>query len=842
MKKIVSGLMAVACSLSILLPSATTLAGPVEGVTPRAGVPVQGWVAGDGHSHTSYSSDGKHTPAEMIQAARDAGLNYLVITDHNNSDAYHELAANGSNVMLTTLWGQEYTKHPEGHATIMSTKAIRNYKVGTGGAHEAVPSLDQMVNEVHAAGGLAIAAHPFDKGDAASNTTDYPMKLAGWRDLSWDAWEVWNGYYGGRHAGTVEAFQEWDAENRAGKRLYGVAQSDAHDKAMFGKTCYTRAYVQSLTAENLLNAYRKGNVYGTNGPTLEFTVNGAMMGSEVRIDNNTGGDYDADWENKWEYAARTLSYGSPVNVHIGGSYSGGLKRGILILNRSNSNSNPTKTEKIEFALNGATSFSKDITVGVEDGDFLRFELEGNDGNTLTSYGYHTTGFAFSNPIFITTDGASQAAALNATIADANALKASTAGFAYTAATVNNFNAALSSAQAVYNRISSDVKNRPSSSEIGQANTNLTRAIQTLNTYEKIPKSSQGIVTSAKGNVYYVSGDYLSTGLMDVNGAKYYFSELSGTAQLRWQLLGGKWYYFDVTTAQAKTGFYDVTSGSTTHRYYSHPFPDCSMATGAQVINGKRYVFNGSGAMQYKWYRSGNAWYYLDPKTGAAWSGWQQISGKWYYFLPGSDLTAIGVHNISGKLYAFDSSAAWVRNGWFRANGDIAYVKDDVVQTGWLKDGSTWYYVDHATGKLKKGWLKEGNKHYYLHASTGVMQKGWTKVGNTWYYMKSSGVMTTGWQKVSGKWYLLKSSGAMTTGWQKDGGKWYYMKSSGAMATGWQKVGNTWYYMKSSGVMATGWQKVGGKWYYLKPSGAMVTGSYRIGNKTHRFNASGVWLG
>ena len=65
-----------------------------------------------------------------------------------------------------------------------------------------------------------------------------------------------------------------------------------------------------------------------------------------------------------------------------------------------------------------------------------------------------------------------------------------------------------------------------------------------------------------------------------------------------------------------------------------------------------------------------------------------------------------------------------------------------------------------------------------------MQTGWLKDGNTWYSLADSGAMRTGWYKEGNTWYSLANSGAMRTGWYKEGSTWYYLKGSGAMATGW----------------------------------------------------------
>lgn len=45
-------------------------------------------------------------------------------------------------------------------------------------------------------------------------------------------------------------------------------------------------------------------------------------------------------------------------------------------------------------------------------------------------------------------------------------------------------------------------------------------------------------------------------------------------------------------------------------------------------------------------------------------------------------------------------------------------------------------------------------------SKGAMQTGWLNDGGTWYYLKSSGAMTTGWTPVGGTWYHMAASATM----------------------------------------------------------------------------------
>ncbi|HIT45317.1 MAG TPA: hypothetical protein IAC28_04385, partial [Candidatus Aphodovivens excrementavium] len=56
---------------------------------------------------------------------------------------------------------------------------------------------------------------------------------------------------------------------------------------------------------------------------------------------------------------------------------------------------------------------------------------------------------------------------------------------------------------------------------------------------------------------------------------------------------------------------------------------------------------------------------------------------------------------------------------------------------------------------------------YLTPGNGAMRTGWVLDGSTWYYCSGSGAMQTGWLSTGGSWYYLKSSGAMVSASSKD---------------------------------------------------------------------------
>ena len=218
------------------------------------------------------------------------------------------------------------------------------------------------------------------------------------------------------------------------------------------------------------------------------------------------------------------------------------------------------------------------------------------------------------------------------------------------------------------------------------------------------------------------------------------------------------------------------------------------------LGGTWYTLSASGAMRTGWYQEGSARYWLDPETGAM---------------------AVGRCTIDGREYVFSGSGAMVNNVWVSlGNGSCGFIdgSGDAVlvasydaqgrivcadgKTGWrTAAGKTFYFDPKDEGALRTGMFDVDGVRYYADAS-GIRQTGWVKASGTWYYLDpSSGVMRTGWASVGGSWYYLDpSTGAMQTGWLQESGDWYYLKSSGAMVSNASvKVSDgTYWYMNGSG--------------------------------------------
>ncbi|MGI6094896.1 MAG: N-acetylmuramoyl-L-alanine amidase [Lachnospiraceae bacterium] len=256
------------------------------------------------------------------------------------------------------------------------------------------------------------------------------------------------------------------------------------------------------------------------------------------------------------------------------------------------------------------------------------------------------------------------------------------------------------------------------------------------------EKATGWILHGTGWYYLDKNGVMLTGLQTIDGKLYYLYS-SGCMLTGWQYVNNKWYYFGADGAAFKNKWYDGYYLGADGVWIEDYKPDTGNGNDTSTtINGWKlekdvWYYYVKGKKQTDWQLVGGKWYYMN-KSGAMQTGWQLVGGKWYYM------------NKSGAM-----------------------------QTGWQLVGGKWYYMN-GSGAMQTGWQLVNGKWYYMNGS-GAMQTGWQLVNGKWYYMNGSGAMQTGWQLVNGKWYYMNGSGAMQTGWQLVNGKWYYMYSDGAMA-------------------------------------------------------------
>jgi hypothetical protein len=251
-------------------------AGPTPPLPLRAKEPLATgarWYAGGLHAHTLHS-DGKLTAQELAAMAREAGLDFLAITDHNNTAHQRERIDVPGLLVIT---GEEVTT-PGGHANVWGLsgeRAFVDFRVLPGD-----PSLQGLFDRARADGGLVSVNHPYADCFACTWTHDVPQDL--------DAIEISNP----GASNLALAVGLWDALLRQGRRVTAVGASDWHRTGQHPiGTASVRVWADELSTPAILGAIRTRRVVvmadGTTAPP-ELTVKTGSQTARVGDDLSVG--------------------------------------------------------------------------------------------------------------------------------------------------------------------------------------------------------------------------------------------------------------------------------------------------------------------------------------------------------------------------------------------------------------------------------------------------------------------------------------------------------------------------------------------------------------------------
>jgi hypothetical protein len=231
----------------------------------RVGGRGQGWYRGDGHLHTVYS-DGRRLPAEVAAAARTAGLDFMVSTDHNTSASHGVWGPLAGDDLLIIL-GEEITTR-NGHFVASGLPAGHwidwRYRARDG-------ELPRFLREIHHVGGLATAAHPF----APCLACTWKFGYAGM-----DAVEVWNGPW------TLDdelAVQQWNSMLVAGRFLPAVGNSDAHSEPQVVGLPQTVVFASELSTTGILAGVRAGRAWIAESAAVSLSLSVSGGGRSAGI-------------------------------------------------------------------------------------------------------------------------------------------------------------------------------------------------------------------------------------------------------------------------------------------------------------------------------------------------------------------------------------------------------------------------------------------------------------------------------------------------------------------------------------------------------------------------------
>lgn len=211
------------------------------------------------HMHTT-KSDGACSPATALRIYRNEGYDAVALTDH------WKFGEGGTSDGMTVLSGAEYNLDGKtgggGVFHILCIGAGREPQI-TGNASSADPQ--QVIDAIHAAGGLAVLAHPA----WSLNTPEQILRLHGF-----DATEIYNSVSGVCESRRPDSSLIIDQLGARGAFLPLIADDDTHYYDADRCHAWIMVKADDATPESLIPAIRRGDFYATEGPEVHIRVEG----------------------------------------------------------------------------------------------------------------------------------------------------------------------------------------------------------------------------------------------------------------------------------------------------------------------------------------------------------------------------------------------------------------------------------------------------------------------------------------------------------------------------------------------------------------------------------------
>lgn len=348
-------------------------------------------------------------------------------------------------------------------------------------------------------------------------------------------------------------------------------------------------------------------------------------------------------------------------------------------------------------------------------------------------------------------------------------------------------------------------------------------------FDELGCAMVGWVTGSDNTYYFCEAGYALTGMQTLESEIFFF-DAEGVLKRGVHAVNGKVYSFSGSQSEAVAGWVEVktpaggsvsTTSASSEKYFFGK--DGIALTGLQLLEGKTYIFDGTSAkMLTGWQELDGKLYYLGTDGVAAGSCWlQHEEGMVYLGADGAALT--GLQTIGGQLYAF-SDKGFRLSGWVSlAEGRYCFEgeNDTVLKNTWMTDREDKVYLG-GDGRACTGLVE-----------LPIEEDAQTKA---FYLFDGNGVLMTGKQWDSeGRLYMPDGNGIVRFGWLEAGEDTYYIGEDGYALTGLQTIDGALYGFDEQGVRQSGVFEWDGRSYGLfGENGEAVKGHYNLGVDTYSF--------
>jgi len=251
-----------------------------------------GWYSGTDHTHMNYGGNLHNTPENMMFMGNAEDLNVIGDKICNKDNRIFDWQFfTGEPSPLSTpnrilIFGEEYRPPFYGHINLINLKKHLISPFTTGyeqtGIESLYPSNTDIFRIAREEGALGGYVHPWSQDPVKSGyavARGFPVDLA---LGTFDYLEILT-----RASHFTNSSKIWHRALNCGFKITASAGEDSilslHGTPVLGASRIYAYLGQKLTWDGWVDAIRHGRTFVTNGPLIEFKVNGQIPGSEIHL-------------------------------------------------------------------------------------------------------------------------------------------------------------------------------------------------------------------------------------------------------------------------------------------------------------------------------------------------------------------------------------------------------------------------------------------------------------------------------------------------------------------------------------------------------------------------------
>jgi predicted metal-dependent phosphoesterase TrpH len=212
------------------------------------------------HVHSRFS-DGAEPLEGVVQTFKDAGMSFVAMSDH--AEVFDDELMQEYVAICDALSDEDFLVIPGLEFAFKGGSIhILGYSI-TRRIHAS--SMEQLVDEIHEAGGIAVLAHP-PLGS---------INMIGSIKGTLDGIEVWNGRYDGTVAPRAESFQLFRRIQMSNLKTAAYCGIDFHKIGQARKPLYVQVETDALRHRNVIDALRAGR-FTIHGGNLAIPASGKL--------------------------------------------------------------------------------------------------------------------------------------------------------------------------------------------------------------------------------------------------------------------------------------------------------------------------------------------------------------------------------------------------------------------------------------------------------------------------------------------------------------------------------------------------------------------------------------